>query len=134
MAAPSEAITHGTAQTYLGISDEPAVSPTVKVSKVSKKYDRDSVQTKNINQAVVYEVMVNPRLVISFEGQINADSGLANEGPGEAVSTVANFAAAERDMDYSVGKHILENIEDSVENLNRAPMTKFDIRHQPHIA
>lgn len=134
MSAPAEAITHGTAQTYLGISDEPAVTPTVKVAKVSKKFDRDSVKTQNINQAVVYEVEVNPRMVISFEGQVNADTGLANEGPGEAVATVANFAAAERDMDFAVGKHILENIEDSVENLNRAPMTKFDIRHQPHIA
>lgn len=134
MAAPNQEIVHGTAQTYLGITDEPTVTPTVKVSKVSKKYDRDSVQTKNISQAVVYEVEVNPRLVISFEGQLNTDTGLANEGPGEAVATVSNFAAIERDMDYATGKHILENIEDSVENLNRAPMTKFDIRHQPHIA
>lgn len=133
MAAPAQAITHGTAQTLIAISNEPSVTPEVMVAEISKKFDRDSVQTKNTSQAVVYEVMVNPRVVISFTGQLALDSGLGNEGPGEAVATVANFAATDRDFDPATGKHILENIEDSTKNLDRSPNTKFDIRHQPHI-
>lgn len=133
MAAPAETITHGTAQTYKGISDEPASSPTIKVAEISKKFDRDNVQTKNTNGTTVYEVENNPRMVISFKGQINATTGLAAAGPGSAVATVANFAANERTFDQAVGIHILENINDDTKNLDRTPNTSFDIRHQPHI-
>jgi hypothetical protein len=134
MSAPAETIVHGTAQTYLGISDEPASSPTIKVAELARKYDRNSVQTENTNGTVVYEVQNKPKTVLSFTGQLNASTGLAAAAPGSAVATVANFAATARTDDPSVGIFILENIEDSTKNMERAAHTKFDIRHQPHIA
>lgn len=134
MAAPAETLAHGTPQALLGISDEPSSTPTVKVMKLARKYTSGSVQTKNTNGSVVYEVNNDFKFVLSFEGQRSLASGLAVQAPGSAVTSLANFAAADRTFDNSVGVLILENIEDSLENFNRAANTKFDVRHQPHIA
>lgn len=134
MAAIAETVAHGTPQALLGISDEPASSPTVKVAELTNKFTRDNVPTKNTNGTTVYEVENDPKFIQSFTGQLNASSGLAVAGPGTAVATVANFASTTRTFDSAVGVHILENIEDSVKNLDRAPNTKFDIRSMQHIA
>lgn len=134
MAAPSEVITHGTAQALNAITNEPTVTPTVKVAEISKKGERNLIETKNVNEAVVYVAAVTPKLTISFKGQLALDSGLGDEGPGVAISTVSNFAAVDRDFDPSVGKHILNNTEDSTKNLDTAANTSFDIIHYPHIA
>lgn len=129
MAAPSEVIAHGTSQTLLAISDEPAVTPTVKVAELDKKYASTPVATKNINGTTVYEVETDRHVVLSYKGQVNADTGLAAQAPGSAVTTVANFAATDRTFDPAVGIFVLENITDSTKNLDRAPNTSFDIRH-----
>jgi hypothetical protein len=129
MAAPAETVTHGTAQTYLGISDEPASSPTVKVSELEKTYSSDLVETKNINTSTVYAVETNRGVELSYKGQLNADTGLANAAPGSAVATVANFGAVERTFDYAVGIFVLRDIVDSIKNLDRSPNTSFKIKH-----
>ena len=134
MAAPSEVLSHGTASSVLTISDEPASTPTVKVTKLSRKASRDEVLVKNTNQVVVRVKRPNPVLTFSFEGQIALASGLAAQCPGSVVSSLANLAADFRTFDEAVGTLILGDTEDSLENLNDAPETKFDVVHYPHVA
>lgn len=134
MAAPTELITHGTAQSYYDLDDEPSNTPVIKVGELAYKFDRDMTASKNVNGTTVFEAHSDPRLVISFTGQINATAGLAAQGPGSEVSALANFAATFRTMDYAVGTMIMENIEDSVKHLERGvASTKFDVRYMPYI-
>lgn len=133
MAAPQEVLSHGTAQTVLTISDEPASSSTVKVEKLSRKSTRDKIEVKNTNQCVVRTRYCNPTLRLSFEGQIALASGLAVQAPGSAVSSLASFAADYRTFDEATGILVLEDPEDSLENLNDAPMTKFDVVQHPGV-
>lgn len=133
MAAPAEVLSHGTAQSVLGISDEPASTPTVKVEKLSRKASRDEVQVKNTNGVVVRVKRPNPILTFSFEGQIALASGLAAQCPGSAVTSLANLAADYRTFDEAAGTLILGDTEDSLENLNDAPATKFDVVHFPYV-
>jgi hypothetical protein len=134
MAAPAKTITHGTAPTLVGISDEPASSSTVKVTKLSHKFDCESTETRDTDGAVVHWVDHSFVLNMSFEGQLALDSGLGNQAPGSAVATLASFAAANRTFDPGFGIMAIYDIEDSTENFNRAPLTKFTVRHHPNAA
>jgi hypothetical protein len=134
MAAPAETIVHGTASTLVGLSNEPAVTPTVKVTKISHKFDCESTETRNTNGTVTHWVDHSFKLDIGFEGQIALNSGLGDQAPGSAVSSLASFAAANRTFDPAFGLMAIYDIEDSTENMNSAPMTKFTIRHMPNAA
>ncbi len=132
MSAPAETLPHGTAQSVLGISDEPASTPTVKVTQLSRKYGSERTDTKNTNGSIVYAVNHTFMYTLSFKGQRALASGLAVQAPGSTVATLANFATTDRTFDPAVGSMILENIEDSLENFNRAANTSFDVVHLPH--
>lgn len=129
MSAPAETIAHGTPQSYLGISDEPASSPTIKVTDVDFTYSSDLVETKNINLSTVYAVETNRGAELDIKGQLNSASGLANAAPGSALATAANFGAVRRTFDPAVGVMIVRDIKDTINNLKREPMTTFKVKH-----
>jgi hypothetical protein len=136
MAAPAEVLSSGTA-TLGTISHEPSSSPTVKVDDLSRKSSRDVVEITNTNRAVVRVKRVAPKLVFSFNGEINTVSGLADDGPGSVITSLANFPAPTplyRDFDPATGVLILGDPEDKIATIEDRPMTSFDVTHYPHVA
>lgn len=135
MAAPAEVLSSGTA-TLGSISHEPASSPTVKVDDLTRKSSRDVVEITNTNHAVVRVKRLAPKLVFSFSGEVNLVSGLADEGPGAVVATLANFASpvVYRDFDSATGVLILGDPEDKISMIEDRPLTSFDVTHYPHVS
>jgi hypothetical protein len=135
MAAPAEVLSSGTA-TLGTISHEPASSPTVKVDELTRKSSRDVVEIVNTNRAVVRVKRVAPKLVFGFTGEINTVSGLADDGPGAVVTSLANFASpvVYRDFDSATGVLILGDPEDKIGTIEDRPVTSFDVTHYPHVS
>ncbi len=132
MAAPTEVLTTGTASLFV-VSHEPAITSTVKVDEITFKSARNRVEIQNVNQTVVRVKRTNPILTISFSGERTLTSGLAVEGPGEVIASLANFGASYRDFDNTVGELILGDPEDKVGFIEDRPMTSFDITHYPYV-
>lgn len=132
MSAPAEIIVQG-ATPLLSIVDEPTGSPTIKIAKLTRKPMRDKDPVVNTNKTILRMKYLNPRLEMDFEGQLNALSGLAVQDFGTKCSAVANFTAAYRGYDPSVGTIVLEDPDDSLENINDAPTTKGKWVHYPYV-
>ncbi|HSJ03338.1 MAG: hypothetical protein ACAI34_20725 [Verrucomicrobium sp.] len=130
MPTPEEVITHGTAS-LRSVVDEPEGSPTVLVEKLGRKASRTRVEIKNTRQTVKRVKEVNPIFVMSFDGEINEESGLAVAHPGTAVVTVANFSDTFREFDPTVGSLVLGETQDDIEAIEDRPVVKFDITHFP---
>lgn len=112
-AAPTQLNIHGTADAQNDILDEGAGVSLVHVTDFKSKKTREVRERKNYNGCLRRKEYFNPLLAITLSAFLVGNSGLNTQEVGTRVTSLANFAAASRGMDPTVGSMILEDAEDS---------------------
>jgi len=127
MAAPDAIITSGTLSAA-DLEDETNLlvsACTITPTRTKKEYGRADSATAAVQHR-------NPQLKLDFTAQISVETGLAIQGPGTEITSLANYAGTLHTFDPAVGTIIYE---DPVRDLSQAdsPALKFSAVHYPFV-
>lgn len=85
----SAKITHGTLSSALSLNDE----TNLLVKNLTISAARDRQDYRNANNGIKALEYTNPTLSFAYRCEVSTNSGLADEHPGTAVTSLANYAS-----------------------------------------
>jgi hypothetical protein len=123
-------IEHGARPAY-DLEDETGVL----VTKLSIKPTREYVERKNSQRMVSYIRAENPRITFEFTGIIVGESasGFADQHPGTAITTLANFQSSIHGFSPTEGKIIFKDPSRELSD-SEDPQVSFTAEMYPGIA
>jgi hypothetical protein len=133
MALPAAEIVHGTA-----VSNTMVDEPNLLVTSLEESATREKRAFKGANAADKIWKYINPILTFSFTAYVSTFAGFADEMPGTAITTLANFNSSTPDerhgFDASEGVIVYEDPTTTQNNEGDLPEMSFTAVHGPFIS